>query len=238
VNELERRLTELEPERFFPETPHLVDKVTTRIPSDVQHRRRPVRVAVAVAAGIIGVLIVVLPGPRSAIANLFGIGAVEFLIVDSLPQVEEIERPAGTLTTLETAQAAVDFRIQTLPEPATEVYLATGVAGDLVTLVYESENEELVLAITLMTGETDVGLLEKILGPGSSIAGVETGHGPAFWIDGEPHVVVLRSADGLLREDRPRLAGNTLIVVIDGVTIRIEGDITLAQAIAIADAMQ
>ena len=238
MNELERRLTELEPERFFPETPHLVDRVTTRIPSDVQHRRRPVRVAVAVAAGIIGVLIVVLPGPRSAIANLFGIGAVEFLIVDSLPQVEEIERPAGTLTTLETAQAAVDFRIRTLPVSATEVYLATGVAGDLVTLVYESENEELVLAITLLTGETDVGLLQKILGPESSIAGVETRHGQAFWIHGEPHVVVLRSADGLLREDRPRLAGNTLIVVIDGVTIRIEGDITFAQAIAIADAMQ
>ena len=59
-----------------------------------------------------------------------------------------------------------------------------------------------------------------------------------FWIEGDPHVVVLFDRDGQFIEDSARLAGNTLLFVRDGVTVRIEGALELDQALDVAAHLQ
>ena len=55
----------------------------------------------------------------------------------------------------------------------------------------------------------------------------------ALWFD-RPHEVVTLDADGTQRRESARLAGNTLIWEDAGVTLRLEGDLSLTEAQAIA----
>jgi hypothetical protein len=61
--------------------------------------------------------------------------------------------------------------------------------------------------------------------------------GPAVWVD-RPHPVLYTDRDGRLRQEGARLAGSTLIWEKDGVTYRVEGDLTEHQAIAIAESLR
>ncbi len=58
----------------------------------------------------------------------------------------------------------------------------------------------------------------------------------ALWFD-EPHDVVVLNRDGSRRRERPRLAGHTLVWVHGGTTLRLEGDLGQARALAIADSV-
>ena len=55
-----------------------------------------------------------------------------------------------------------------------------------------------------------------------------------FWIEGEPHIVILFDRDGQVLEDSARLAGNTLLYTVDDITVRIEAAIDLEQALELA----
>jgi hypothetical protein len=60
---------------------------------------------------------------------------------------------------------------------------------------------------------------------------------PAVWVD-RPHVVLYVGADGQMRQESARLAGSTLIWEADGVTYRVEGDLTEEQAVAVAESLR
>jgi hypothetical protein len=55
-----------------------------------------------------------------------------------------------------------------------------------------------------------------------------------YWISGQPHIFFFIDADGKFRDETLRLATNTLIIDDNGTVIRIEGDLTKAQALEIA----
>lgn len=238
MTDIERHLLDLGSGIDFPETPNLAPGVIARIAGPIPHTARRLRAIVAVAAAVVGILIAILPGPRAAIADLLGIGAVRIEIVDSLPPAEPIGSVPGRPVGLKEARDQVGFEILTLPVPADRVYVDSTVDGGMVTLVYEQEERGIVLAITQLAGTTDEAILKKILGQRTTLTTVEADNGPAYWIDGDPHIVVYSDVTGTLREDHPRLAGNTLVLMRDGVTIRIEGDISLSQALDIVDELQ
>ena len=104
----------------------------------------------------------------------------------------------------------------------------------MVTLVYHTDDGRPSVTVTQLEGVTDDGLIQKLLGPTSEVAIVETDAGSAYWIEGGPHVVMFFDRNGNLREHQPRLAGNTLIYMSDDVTVRIEGVVTLDQALSLA----
>jgi hypothetical protein len=59
------------------------------------------------------------------------------------------------------------------------------------------------------------------------------GH-PGYWISGKPHDFFFIDADGNTRDETLRLATNTLLIDDNGTVIRIEGDMTKAQALELA----
>ena len=56
----------------------------------------------------------------------------------------------------------------------------------------------------------------------------------ALWLEGGPHAVLFLTPDGNIGDDLGWLAGNTLLVENDGVTVRIEAQIDRADAIELA----
>jgi hypothetical protein len=58
--------------------------------------------------------------------------------------------------------------------------------------------------------------------------------GQGYWLEGAPHVFFYRDASGNIVNDTLRLAGNTLVWVQDGVTIRLEAQVTKERALQIA----
>jgi len=71
----------------------------------------------------------------------------------------------------------------------------------------------------------------------SAARSVEVDGAPGVWIDG-PHELFVTDSGGAVRHEPPRLAGRTLIWQRDGVTLRLEGDLTLPAALAIATGMR
>ena len=57
-----------------------------------------------------------------------------------------------------------------------------------------------------------------------------------YWVVGSPHAVIFRDRRGRMIFSR-RLAANVLLWERDGVTYRLEGDITLRRALGIASTL-
>jgi hypothetical protein len=96
-------------------------------------------------------------------------------------------------------------------------------------------------------GETGVGVLiteargainseffGKMLGPGTTIEPVTVAGSSGYWVAGTPHAFVFVDSAGNVRYETLRLAANTLLINVKGTVVRIEGNLTKAQALEIA----
>ena len=80
-------------------------------------------------------------------------------------------------------------------------------------------------------------LEKKLLGPGTTLEAVRVNGGRGFWIAGEPHGLQYVGPDGEILFDTTRLSGNTLLWEQGDLTLRIEGQLTREQALAVAASM-
>ena len=80
----------------------------------------------------------------------------------------------------------------------------------------------------------DPGFINKLVDGGTHVEEIEVGPYPALWLEGGPHTVLFKGAEGLVYEDQGRLAGNTLLVDRGDVLVRIEGEIGRERAVEIA----
>ena len=77
--------------------------------------------------------------------------------------------------------------------------------------------------------------LGKLAGSGTRIEQVSVGGTQGVWLEGAPHEVFVEpSPSGNVAPDRVRLAGNTLLWYRDGVTYRLEANVTKERALEIA----
>jgi hypothetical protein len=152
----------------------------------------------------------------------------------------------GSETTLASAQAHVAWHIvipASLGNPD-EVYLQQpndGPPQGEVTLVYAarpgisaSGQTGVSVLITEARGAVNKDFFGKTIGPGTTLQEVNVAGHQAYWISGQPHAFFFIDAAGTFRNETLRLATNTLILDDGGTIIRIEGDLTEAQAIQIA----
>jgi hypothetical protein len=244
VTRLEQELAGLAP-AVFPETPELSAAVLARLseapaPSRWAPRRRVVvAVAIAVAVAIGAVLAV--PPARSTVLRWFGIGGVTVQVVDRLPSV-----PVGGVlqigvrVPLADAQQRVPFHIHRFQHSAIRAREGVYVghfAVDEVTLLYGNPRSPNLL-LTEASGRLNVQFAGKLAGPGTRIEQLSVDGRPALWIEAAPHAFFFVGPKGVTVMGTLRLARNTLIWQRDGVVLRLEGQITRAQALRLASQLR
>jgi hypothetical protein len=254
--ELEERLVRLSAEIEWPATPALVPGVSARITAPLAMPRRPwfqgrLALAAALVLVVLAALLAYTPS-REAIANWINLHTI-ISRVSQLPSTSP-HAPGpigkrlglGNQTTLIDAQRGLGWKIHlpaSLGNPD-EVYLQMPPAGPPkgeVTLVYTSRpgipastQTGVAVLITEATGTVDSNFFGKMLGPDTTLEDIIVNGHQGYWIAGAPHIFFFIDADGNFRNETLRLATNTLLLDDNGTVIRIEGDLTKAQALEIA----
>jgi len=223
---LEETLRALEPD--WPETPDLAAGVLPRLEPRGATPRRPSfgarRSGLAIAfAGLLlaGTAVAAIPPLREWVDELFG-GRVEVREVPRLPRAQPGLR-LGPERSLADARRIAGFDVPT-PQGFDTFYARDG----------ELSATRRGLLFTAIRGELPFEFVEKMLGAGTTAEQVRVAGGRGIWIEGEPHVVILRRPDGEIGEERLRLAENTLLWPSGRLVLRIEGAPTLAVALRLA----
>jgi hypothetical protein len=259
VPELEQQLTALVAQIEWPATPNLAPAVRSRITARAMVRAPwyQSRWALAAAAVVIALAALVAYQPsREAIAGWINVHVL-FQRVHVVPTPSPL--PPGPLgqrlglgsqTTLGDAQKQVSWHV-TVPSKLgdpDEVYLQlppTGSAQGEVTLVYSTRPDIKVagetgvsVLVTEARGAVDRNFFGKMLGPGTTVEDVTVAGHRGYWIAGSPHDFYFTDANGSFRSETFRLATNTLILDVGGTIVRIEGNLTKAQALEIAASLR
>jgi hypothetical protein len=246
VPDLEQELTDISAAIAWPPTPRLRALLPVERSSAMPRWTFAVAAALVIAAGAL-----IYTPTRDAIAGFLNLHTT----VNRVPALQSPSpRPGqslglGTPTTLAQAQSRLTWQItvpQALGRPDV-VYLAlppNGPSGGEVTLVYTtspsikpSGQTGVSLLVTEARGAVNEQFFGKTIGPGTTIEAVNVNGHSGWWIAGAPHTVVFTDANGNPYFDTLRLATNTLLLDDNGTVIRIEGDMTKAQALQIASSI-
>ena len=252
--DLEERLYDLGASIAWPATPtHSWAPSAARSTSVLRGARFQARWALAAAAALllVAAAVAAYPPSRNAIAGWLNLHATVIRVQHPpTPSALPPGRLGGGLslgdpTTLQAARDDVAWPIAvpgSLGDPdAVYVQKAELAPSDgEVTLVYGSRAGIPVsratgvsVLVTEARGRVDEVYFQKMLGGGASIQQVDVGGRPAYWIAGAHDFVFVDSA-GNVRFETLRLATNTLVLDRGGVIVRIEGDLTKDQALALA----
>jgi hypothetical protein len=195
---------------------------------------RTLAVVVAAMLLLAGAAMAVAPS-RHAILHFIGLRGVSITRVRRLPPIPHHAR-TGTALVLgrpipfASARHAAGFRAL-LPRHASAAYLAHDVPGGRISLLVGR------MLITEFRG-TAYPFIDKLLDPGTGLKAVRVNGGQGAYISGAPHQVLVGTANGQVRSDSVRLAGNVLIWQQGRLIIRLEGTHTLSQALALARSLR
>lgn len=237
MSELEARLTRLAPSLEWPPTPDIAAAVGSRLAPRRRRAviRRPLAVALAGLLLLAGGAFAASPGFRDAVGDLFGIGGVEIKRVPQAPRV----RPGAALglgkeATLADVRGRAGFRV-IAPAQFDTVWFSRQPPGGQVAFVRERPRRVVLMEFR---GDQVRAFIEKSIGPGTTARNVSVNGGAGVWLDGRPHEVIYRDADGVIRADAVRVAGSVLLWEQAGLTLRLEGTRTLDEALAYAAALR
>lgn len=255
--ELEERLLALGDSIAWPELPpHLWGDVA-RSATEGRRRGWPARWALAAALAVLLIVATLLAytPTREAIAGWLNLHTIIHR-VENLPATSP--RPSGpvgarldlgTQTTLNGARQQVNWTVvvpSSLGAPD-EVYVKlppSGPSGGEVSLVYTKRTDIRpagTTGVSVLVSEARGAVSEpfffKVLGPDATIEQITVDGHPAYWISGAPHQFAFTDDQGNPYFETMRLATNTLVFDDGGTLVRIEGDMTQAQAIGMARSM-
>ena len=237
---LERMLVELGRTTREPEPPPAARRAAEQLRREqVSPRRLRRRVVVAVAFACAVVAAVAAVGPaRTSILRFFHLGGVTVERVDQLPPVS----PRGPIApgwevSFAGARARVSFPVLVPKddrEPSHTLFFASDPPGGQISLVYGSLRRPRLL-VTEFIGTKVEGSFSKKAGRRTSVERVRVSGGPGIWLGGAKHTFSFLDGAGMTRDWETRLAGNTLVWERGGLTLRLEGDLSRARAIRLAE---
>jgi hypothetical protein len=232
-------------------------------PARVGHRGRPAgrpgwrRLAVAglVAVLLAAAVLVASPGTREAVARRLGLRGVGVELGGPPPPTvtthpaEPLDLGLGERVTLAEARRRVGFPVLVpgaagFRQPAAVFVNQAAPPGGRVDLVYRarpglpaSPFTDAGLLLTEFRGRPSPEFLKKVAVLGM-VEEVTVGGEPGYWFSGEPHFFTYHDARGGVREEQTRLAGNTLIWQRGDLTLRLEGQLSRQEALAIAESLR
>jgi hypothetical protein len=221
----ERELRALAAFVDFPPERDLAPAVRARL---APRRRRGRALVVVLAAVLLAIAVAfAVPPARSAILRFFHLQGVSIERVETLPEVKSARLDLGIPVPLREAERTAGFR------PLTSSLLG---APDRVTwdgemLWFTYGNVRLLVSQFRARGVTR--FIKKVLEPGTRIDPVVVNGGQGYFLSGARHFLYL-APTGLVRDERVRLARDVLLWEQGPVTLRLEGDLTLGQAMRIA----
>jgi hypothetical protein len=239
MTELERALLAVGRNLEVPVAPDLTGAVRARLAEGRRPSlasRRVLVVALAVLAVAVGAVLAV-PQARSTIRDWLGIGNVTIRYVEELPAVDQAtgDLGLGEQMSLEEARERAGFQVRAptvegLDDPPKVFYNED---SSQVAFLYGSEEKPKLL----ITQADARGAIEKIVNLNVTereLVVVEPGYA-GVWLYGEKHAIFYPSTE---HEEPFRLVGNALVYEIDGVTLRIEAEISKDEALRIARSMR
>lgn len=241
TDDLEATLRTLSTRLDVPPPPDVTDAVLARLDEPPAPAGwRPVQRLVAAAVAVLVALataMVISPAVRAAVFDFLRIGGVEIQENQPAPVTPSVDppQPGERDVTLAQARAEAAFPLKlpaALGEPA-NVRLIDGSPPRVVSMTFGAVDS------TVHIDQFDGGLdpmFTKFASAGD-IHRTDVNGVPAIWVD-RPHVVIFDDRDGNLQEATARMAGSTLIWEADGITYRVEGDLTEEQAVRIAESMR
>lgn len=242
--ELELALRTIGQNVDYPATPDMAGRVRRRLVEGEQPRRtftsrRVVVIALAVLAVSVGAVLAV-PPARSTVFDWLGIGSVTIRYVEELPEVEKATEDLGLgeRVSLAEARRLAGYRVMTpavdgLEDPP-KVYYRDDAARQ-VAFVYGSEDEPKLLITQANAG----GALQKLVTAGTDVELVVVEPGTAgAWLSGDKHGLFYPGGE-VHGEEPFRLVGNALVFETPAATtVRIEAEISKAEAIRIARSLR
>jgi hypothetical protein len=241
VNGLEQQLVALGHALDVPEAPDLAPRVL----AEIRERRRPAprrRLVLALAAVAVAALLATLaiPDARSALLDFLQIGGERIELVDELPEVSstpsDLEFMLGNRVSLDEARRASSFDLLELEEEPDAVYL--GERGTVWFLYGRPDAARLLVAQTPRVEPDEAYFLKKLAPAGTRVERVSVRSEPAYFLSGEPHLLLLVDEFGVEVPESARLASDVLVWEQDGRTVRLEGELTRAEALELAESMR
>jgi hypothetical protein len=215
------------------------------------------RLAVAGLAAVLlaAAVLVVSPGTREAVARRLGLRGVGVELGGPPPPTvttrpgERLDLGLGERVTLDEARRRVGFPVLVpgtggLQRPSAVFVNQAVPPGGRVDLVYRarpglpaSPFTDVGLLVTEFRGQPTADFIKKVARAGL-VEEVTVAGQPGYFFSGEPHFFTYLDATGQFRDERTRLAGNTLIWQRGELTLRIEGEISKQRALGIAESMR
>ena len=261
--DLERALESVGDRLAFPATPDLGPAVRNRLrqrqedPSWSRRSLFPARWGLVVGLLALVLLAVatlaLLPGARTAVAERLGLRGVAITYLPAGPTVTAtVPVPSGVTrlglgerVTLPGAQVRAPYRVlmPALPELGApdEVYFRELPPGGAVTFIYRPRpglpptvETGVAVLLTQFRGTVEPSFFGKGVGPETRLEAVTVNGGRGFWLEGRPHLLFYRDAEGQVRDETIRLAGNTLLWEQGDLTLRLESALSKDEALRIA----
>ena len=230
MNELERRLQELGGEIAYPATPRFdlsFERRPARLPL------RPLALGFAILLAVLGGVLALSPGARSAFLEIFHLKGATVELVETLPQVEAQRIDFGERVSLEEAERRVGFQLLDLGEPDAVFVRGTRMAS----LVY-GPVEKPRLVLSELRGAVWDGMVKKVGSRGTQIENVTIDGERGLFISGTEHFVMFLDENDMITDEPTYLAGTVLLWNRGDLLLRIEGDLTIGEAVALAHAVK
>jgi hypothetical protein len=233
MSELELRLTALRDEIAWPETPTFealafepafARKPARRLPL------RPLALGFAILLAVLAGVLALSPGARSAFLEIFHIRGATVERVEKLPDVAVQQRDFGKRVSREEAERFVGFELVDLGKPD-GIYVST--AERVASVVYGSA-EKPRLVLTQLRGGVWDGFVKKVGSRGTRIEQVTVNGERGLFISGDEHFVMFQDEYGGITDERTYLAGTVLLWNRGPLLLRLEGDLTRAEALELA----
>jgi len=247
-DQLEAALADVGRRLAYPRPTRMADAVRARLREPrplVWWRRYTLAPALVTAALFLLVLVLASPGVRAAAGTFLHIRGIDIFPVPSVASVAPslpIAIP-GQRATLDDARRRLPFAIRVPQDLGTpdDVYVDTTSGGEHVTLVYRerpdvptSRVSGVAALVVEFRGSVEPNFFGKVAGPETKIEEVTVNGSRGYWLEGSPHLFLYRDANGAILQESVRLAGNTLLWEQDGVTLRLEAQVSKDSALRLA----